>query len=120
MTLSEYEVQRNENMKKIAAKMAEIDLALWGPKAPTIEKPKKRKRVTPMVEQKDRKQRTSHKTIGKRIFVVWNEWEHYAGTVTKYDPLREARPFFIVYDDGDEQWEAAADLRPIESLIELD
>ena len=50
MTLSEYEVQRNENMKKIAAKMAEIDLALWGPKAPTIEKPKKRKRVTPMVE----------------------------------------------------------------------
>jgi hypothetical protein len=37
-------------------------------------------------ETKKRDQRGSHGHIGSRVFVVWNEWEPYSGTVTKYDP----------------------------------
>ena len=53
-----------------------------------------------------------HCYVGKRVFVVWNAWEPYIGTITKYDPFKN-NPFFVEYDDGEKQWEAAEDVRPI-------
>ena len=55
----------------------------------------------------------------KRVFVVWNAFEPYTGTITKYDPFKN-NPFFVESDDGEKQWEAAEDVRPIGAFIVLD
>ena len=66
-----------------------------------------------------RERRGSHGHIGKRVFVVWNEWEPYTGTVTKHDPFK-SHSLFVEYDDGEKQWEAAEDVRPIDEFIVLE
>ena len=95
--LCEYETQRMENVKRNRARLVELGL----------EAPKVRER------------RGSHCYVGKRVFVVWNAWEPYTGTITKYDPFKN-NPFFVEYDDGERQWEAAEDVRPIGSFIDLE
>ena len=67
---------------------------------------------------KTRERRGSHGYIGKRVFVVWNACQPYTGTITQYDPFK-SNPFFVEYDDGERQWEAAEDVcgRSTHSLI---
>ena len=55
---------------------------------------------------KVRERRGSHGHIGKRVFVIWNACQPYTGTITQYDPFK-SNPFFVEYDDGEMQWEAA-------------
>ena len=66
-----------------------------------------------------RVRRGSHGYIGKRVFVLWNVCQPYTGTITQYD-LFKSNPFFIEYDDGEKQWEAAEDVRSIDSFIDLE
>ena len=49
----------------------------------------------------------------------WNVCQPYTGTITQYDPFK-SNPFFVEYDDGEMQWEAAEDVRPIGSFIDLE
>jgi len=112
--LCEYETQRMENVKRNRARLVELGL-----EAPTREKAIKKRRVTARVAPKVRERRGSHCYVGKRVFIVWNAWEPYTGTITKYDPFKN-NPFFVEYDDGEKQWEAAEDVRPIGAFIVLD
>ena len=82
------------------------------------EKAIKKRRVTSRAP-KVRERRGSHGQIGKRVFVVWNTWEPYTGTVTKHDPFK-SHSLFVEYDDGEKQWEAAEDVRPIDEFIVLE
>ena len=111
--LCEYEKRRMENIKRNRARLAELGL-----EAPMREKAIKKRRVTSRAP-KVRERRGSHSHIGKRVFVVWNEWEPYTGTVTKHDPFKN-NPLFVEYDDGEKQWEAAEDVRPIDEFIVLE
>ena len=112
--LCEYEKQRMENVKRNYAQLVELGL-----ETPVREKPIKKRRVTSHAAPKVRERRGSHCYVGKRVFVVWNAWEPYTGTITKYDPFKN-NPFFVEYDDGEKQWEAAEDVRPIGAFIVLD
>jgi hypothetical protein len=73
----------------------------------SIRPPMRRAEVIPA-----KKMRTeTHPLLWKRIYVIWNEVEKYFGEVTKFDSDRiNGSPFFIKYEDGDEQWEREADL----------
>ena len=113
-SLCEYETQRMENVKRNRARLVELGL-----EAPTREKAVKKRRVTARVAPKVRERRGSHGHIGKRVFVVWNTWEPYTGTVTKHDPFK-SHSLFVEYDDGEKQWEAAEDVRPIDEFIVLE
>ena len=111
--LCEYEKRRMENIKRNRARLAELGL-----EAPMRERAIKKRRVTSRAP-KVRERRGSHYYVGKRVFVVWNAWEPYTGTITKYDPFKN-NPFFVEYDDGEKQWEAVEDVRPIGAFIVLD
>ena len=89
-----------------------------GLEAPVCEKPIKKRRVTSHAP-KVWEWRGSHGHIGKRVFVLWNVCQPYTGTITQYD-LFKSNPFFIEYDDGEKQWEAAEDVRSIDSFIDLE
>ena len=79
-----------ENVKRNHAKL--VELGLEGP----------------VCEKSIKKRRGSHGHIGKRVFVVWNVCQPYTGTITQNDPFK-SNPFFVEHDDGERQWEAAAD-----------
>jgi hypothetical protein len=111
--LCEYEKRRMENIKRNRARLAELGL-----EAPMRERAIKKRRVTSRAP-KVREWRGSHGQIGKRVFVVWNTWEPYTGTVTKHDPFK-SHSLFVEYDDGEKQWEAAEDVRPIDEFIVLE
>ena len=111
--LCKYEKQRLENVKRNHAKLVELGL-----EAPVCEKPIKKRRVTSHAP-KMRERRGSHGHIGKRVFVIWNACQPYTGTITQYD-LFKSNPFFVEYDDGEMQWEAAEDVRSIGSFIDLE
>ena len=81
--LCEYKKRRMENIKRNRARLAELGL-----EAPMREKAIKKRYVTARAAPKVRERRGSHSHIGKRVFVVWNEWEPYTGTVTKHDPFK--------------------------------
>ena len=110
--LCEYEKRRMENIKRNRARLAELGL-----EAPMRERAIKKRRVTSRAP-KVRERRGSHGHIGKRVFVIWNACQPYAGTITRYDPFK-SNPCFVEYDDGEMQWEAAEDVRPIGSFIDL-
>ena len=110
--LCEYEKQRMENVKRNHAKLVELGL-----EAPVCVR--SQKRCVTSHAPKVREQRGSHGHIGKRIFVIWNACQPYTGTITQYDPFK-SNPFFVEYDDGERQWEAAEDVRPIGSFIDLE
>ena len=113
--LCEYEMQRMKNVERNHAKLVELGL-----EAPVCAKPIKKRRIrvtshAPMM----RVRRGSHGYIGKRVFVLWNVCQPYTGTITQYD-LFKRNPFFIEYDDGEKQWEAAEDVRSIDSFFDLE
>ena len=112
--LCEYKKRRMENIKRNRARLAELGL-----EAPMREKAIKKRYVTARAAPKVRERRGSHSHIGKRVFVVWNEWEPYTGTVTKHDPFK-SNSLFVEYDDGEKRWEAAEDVRPIDEFIVLE
>eukprot|EP00966_Prymnesium_polylepis_P332441 7387941-Prymnesium_polylepis.1 len=108
--LCEYEKRRMENVKRNYERLAELGL-----EAPMRKAIKKRRVTAPKV----RERRGSHGHIEKRVFVVWNAWEPYTGMVTKHDPFK-SNSLFVEYDDGEKQWEAAEDVRPIDEFIVLE
>ena len=75
----EYEVQRMANIIRNNAKLVALGLETLRSKKPIAA-------ATGGDVAKKRDQRGSHGHIGSRVFVVWNKWEPYSGTVTKYDP----------------------------------
>lgn len=83
-------------------------------KAETIDSPSAGKTTSP-----PRKRRGSHTTspvktndvdmskivVGTRVAVWWPEdRRYYKGVVTRKQPEANWRPFFLEYDDGDEEW----------------
>ena len=59
------------------------------------------------IPKKDR--REHHELLGQRVYVIWDEVNgptRYYGTVVKFDSNRKGAPFYVVYYDGEEQWES--------------
>ena len=118
MAVSEYEKQRDRNMKANHAVLVQLGIEPM-PRLLPNRKPKKKSimektRRAPV----KRARRSPDPMVGKRIFVPWNGNIPFFGTVAKVD-WDKARPVFLVYDDGMEKWELKEDVHPMESYIEV-